>query len=268
MNRRHFLSSLSAAAVAPLASPQEVHAPAASSRSQVSLSGTWQRYVLGAAVDTVEVPSSLRPSGYYQLRRSFVIPKPGPAQRVIAHFDAVNFHGRVFVNKTEAGTTLPYVPAEFDITKLVREGTNTMEVAIADLLAEPGGAGADEVWLGVNPGWEAYGGIIRDAFVELRPSAFLDNLRFVYRLGPQDQNAQCRVTAWISAAASAASGRCEIALMRGAHQVARAEKQIQLQQGMTEAEFEFSIDNPALWSPDDSNLYTLNAALHSDSGTD
>jgi len=143
----------------------------------VSLGGTWQRYVLGAAVDTVEVPSSLRPSGYYQLRRSFVIPKPGPAQRVIAHFDAVNFHGRVFVNKTEAGTTLPYVPAEFDITKLVREGTNTMEVAIADLCAEPGGAGADEVWLGVNPGWEAYGGIIRPTYVELRPAAFVDNVR-------------------------------------------------------------------------------------------
>src|SRR5205814_7842652 len=108
MNRRRFLSSLSAAAAAPLALAEEGHAPAPA-RMQVSLSGTWQRYVFGVAVDTVEVPSSLRPSGYYSLTRSYVIPKPGPAQRVIAHFDAVNFRGRLFVNKTEAGTTLPYV---------------------------------------------------------------------------------------------------------------------------------------------------------------
>ncbi|PYT32595.1 MAG: hypothetical protein DMG57_01260 [Acidobacteria bacterium] len=267
MNRRQFVASVGALSIPAslaVAAPQTPGAP----RSRVSLNGRWERHVNGALLDYVDVPSSLRPSGFYRLKRTILLPKLLAGQRAFVRFEAINFHGRVFVNDAELGTTIPYVPHEFDFTRHAREGTNTVDVDVADLLAEPGGAGADEVWLGVNPGWEAYGGIIRDAFVELRPSAFLDNLRFVYRLGPQDQNAQCRVTAWISAAASAASGRCEIALMRGAHQVARAEKQIQLQQGMTEAEFEFSIDNPALWSPDDSNLYTLNAALHSDSGTD
>lgn len=254
MNRRHFLSSLSAAAVAPLASPQEVHAPAASSRSQVSLSGTWQRYVLGAAVDTVEVPSSLRPSGYYQLRRSFVIPKPGPAQRVIAHFDAVNFHGRVFVNKTEAGTTLPYVPAEFDITKLVREGTNTMEVAIADLCAEPGGAGADEVWLGVNPGWEAYGGIIRPTYVELRPAAFVDNVRFAYKLNAASSAASCQMTAFLSSDALR-QGELKVVLRRGKTEIARSSKAVRLDAGATEVDLGFEVHDVALWSPATPNLY-------------
>jgi beta-galactosidase len=75
------------------------------------------------------------------------------------------------------------------------------------------------------------------------------------------------VTAWISAG-SATSGRCEIALLRGGNQVGHAEKQIQMREGITEAEFEFPIDNPALWSPDEPNLYALNAALHTDSGID
>src|SRR6266487_308246 len=187
-----------------MAVPQQSGAP----RSRVSLNGRWERHVDGALLDHVDVPSSLRPSGFYRLKRTIPLPKLSAGQRAFIHFEAINFHGRVFVNGAELGTTIPYVPHEFDFTRQAREGTNTIEVAVADLCAEPGGAGADEVWLGVNPGWEAYGGIIRDAFVELRPSAFLDNLRFVYRLGPQYQNAQCRITSWISAA-SAASGRCE-----------------------------------------------------------
>jgi hypothetical protein len=266
MNRRQFVSSLGAASMAAppvLGTPAE----AAVARSRVSLNGIWERRMNGVLVDRVDVPSSLRPSGFYRLERTFLLPKLAANQRAFVHFEAINYHGRVFVNAKELGETLLFVPAEFDFTAHAREGVNNVAVDLADLCSEPGGAGADEVWLGINPGWEGYGGIIRETWIDVRPAAFLENARFVYRLGKDYSSASCRITAWVSAA-SAISARCEVSLMRGANEVARAAKDIQASSGATEVELEFAVDHPALWSPDDPNLYTLTATLVSKAGQD
>ena len=73
-----------------------------------------------------------------------------------------------------------------------------VQVAIADLTPDPSGAGKDEVELGVNRGWEAYGGIIRDAYLELRPAAFIDNVRFGYKLDADYTEATCRARVMVS----------------------------------------------------------------------
>jgi hypothetical protein len=266
VNRRQFVTSLGAAAV-PVSAALAAPADQASSRARVSLNGTWERHVNGVQVDRVEVPSSLRPSGFYRLDRTFLLPRLTANQRAFVHFEAVNYHGRVWVNGKEIGETLLFVPAEFDITTHAKEGVNTIAVDIADLCPEPSGAGADEVWLGVNPGWEGYGGIIRDAWIEVRPVTFLDNGRFAYRLSPDYHTATCRVTAWVSAL-GAVPARCEVSLLRGASQVGHAAIDARCSAGSTEVELEFTVDHPALWSPDDPNLYTLRATLVSNSSRD
>src|SRR5208283_4948966 len=155
-------------------------APSSRLRSRVDLAGTWERHVHGKLVDVIPVPSSLRPLGFYHLKHEFLLPVHTGQQRAIVHFDAITYHGRVFVNGSELGTMGPYVPYEFDFTAHAQEGKNQIDVAIADLHPDPAGAGKDEIALGVNPGWEAYGGIIRDVYVEIRPAAFIDNVRFAY----------------------------------------------------------------------------------------
>jgi hypothetical protein len=159
------------------------------------------------------------------------------------------------------------VPAEFDFTAKAREGVNMIEAAMADLCPEPGGAGADEVWLGLNPGWEGYGGIIRSSWVEVRPAAFLDNVKMAYSLGPGYSSASCRIMASIASAA-AGSGRLEVSLLRDNHEAARSEAAIRIPAGAAEAEVRFELKDPALWSPEEPNLYTLAVTLHSDAGTD
>jgi hypothetical protein len=128
----------------------------------VDLSGAWERHVNGKFLDVISVPSSQRPLGFYRLKREFPLPVLSGRERAILHFEAITYHGRVFVNGAELGTMGPYIPYEFEFTKQAKEGRNGIEVAIADLVPEPSGAGKDEIALGVNPGWEAYGGIIRD----------------------------------------------------------------------------------------------------------
>src|SRR5262249_25923077 len=177
---------------------------AAEQRSRVDLNGDWERYVNGVLFDLVRVPSSRRPLGYYRLKRSFLLPKLAPIQRAILRFEAITYHGLVFVNNTELGTMAPYVPHEFDFTPHAKEGSNQLEVAIADLIPDPSGAGKDELELGLNPGWEGYGGIIRDAFVEVRPGAFIENLRFSYKLNGDYTAVACSVELHLSSAIESA----------------------------------------------------------------
>ena len=230
------------------------------SRSRVDLAGAWGKYVHDKLLETVHVPSSQRPSGYYRLRREIVLPRLPAYQRAILRFEAITYHGRVFVNGTELGTMGPYVPYEFDLSGQAREGSNVLEVAIADLTAEPGGAGKDELALGLNPGWEGYGGIIRDVYVELRPSAFVDNVQLAYALGPGYADAACRARVWVSSS-SPTTGQLAVALLQGSTEVARAEKKINVPAGSSDTQLAFDLKSPVLWSPEAPNLYTLRAKI-------
>lgn len=236
-------------------------------RSRVSLNGDWERHVNGALFDLFRVPSSRRPLGYYRLKRSFLLPKLSPHRRAFLRFEAITYHGRVFVNNSELGTMGPYVPYEFDFTTHAKEGSNQVEVAIADLIPDPGGAGKDEIELGLNPGWEGYGGIVRDVYVEMRPAAFIDNLRFSYKLNGDYTAATCAVELHLSSSIET-SGHLEVALRQGKTVVAKADKEVMIPKGHSEAALTFEIKAPLLWSPDQPNLYALAAHLKTESGLD
>ena len=72
--------------------------PEGATRPRIDLGGTWERHVEGKLFDYVTVPSSLRPFGFYRLKRSIPLPRLSERQRAWVHFDAINYHGRVFVN--------------------------------------------------------------------------------------------------------------------------------------------------------------------------
>jgi hypothetical protein len=215
----------------------------------------------------IAVPSSQRPAGFYELKRTVVLPRIGPAQRAILHFDTVNYFSRVLVNDSAAGTTGPYVAYEFDISRLIREGANTVSVRIADLRPEPDGSGRHEIEFGVSPGWEAYSGIVRDVYIEYRPSSFLDNARFGYTLNPSYSKALCRVQVLVDST-EAGSGTAEVVLLRGGTTVARASNNVQFSSGIAETEFQFEVDAPVLWSTESPNLYTLVSRVKSGAGED
>ena len=237
------------------------------SRPRIGLEGHWERYVNGALYDVIRVPSSQRPLGYYRLKRSVPLPRLAAGQRAFLHFEAVHYHGRAFVNDQALGAMGPYVPYEFDMSAAAREGNNTIEVAIADLIPEPGGGGKDEIALGVSPGWEASGGITRDVYVEFRPAAFVENIRFGYGLNGTYSKAACRAGLFLNSAA-AASGRAEVSLLHNGSVVASASRDVRLPAGTTEIEIPFEVDEPLLWSPGIPNLYTLSAVLRTAGGED
>jgi hypothetical protein len=272
IDRRRFVSSVGATVLLPAFPATNSASPAQSephnnTRTRVDLNGTWERHVNGTLVDAIQVPSSQRPSGFYHLKRTFLLPRPAPGVRLLMHFDAVTYHGRVFMNGHELGTMGPYVPYEFDITSYAKEGSNSLDVAIADLSPDPGGAGKDEISLGINPGWEGYGGIVRDVYVEVRPAAFIDNVRLSYKLDKDYGRAVCKAQIFMSSLVET-SGQIEITLHQGKAEVARIEKPVKIVKGASEVECPLEVSAPALWSPEEPNLYQLTATLRTESGSD
>ena len=237
----------------------------ANARSLVTLNGIWERYIHDKPIDTVSVPSSLRPRGVYQLQRSFLLPKISKNERAVLHFEGITYFGRVFVNGHELGTMAPYVPHEFDFTPQAQEGKNAIAVTIVDACPEPDGSGKDALDLGVTVGWECYGGIIRDVWAEIRPSAYVDNVRFAYQLKDSYGIASCQAQVLVDSSV-VQSGECELVLLFGKAEVARAKSAAQLKTGVNEIPINFEVHAPALWSPDDPNLYHLQAVLKTDAG--
>jgi len=276
VNRRQFVATLGVSTVVPAVSVSTSKLMLSASdsrsagRSRVELNGQWERTIDGHLYDVIQVPSSLRPSGFYHLRREFLLPELSSHERAILHFDAITYFGRVFVNGAELGTTGPYVPYEFDFTPHARKGKNAVEVAIADLTPEPSGAGKDELALGVNPGWEAYGGIIRDVYAEVRPATFIDNVRFGYNLSQNYGKAACRAEVMISSSVET-SATGEVVLLHNGQEVASAEKTVSVSPDPSAAsvvDLHFHLAEPVLWSPEEPNLYELRASLRSEHGDD
>ncbi len=269
IDRRSFLTRLSASAVlAGVPSYGNEYIPQVQgSRVRISLNGEWQRRLDGLPYGTVTVPSSIRPSGYYTLHRAFMLPKPAPGQRSFVHFEAITYWGRVTINGKVLGTLAPYVPCEFEFTDVEKVGENDLQVEIVDLTPLPDGSGKPELALGVNPGWEAYGGIIRDVWAESRSAAFIENVRLAYLLS-EDYGA-CNATPSIMIASAAkANGEVEIVLSNAGTTVAQASKTVPLNPGLNAVDMPFTFKDPALWSPETPNLYELTATLKTASGED
>ena len=98
---------------------------------------------------------------------------------------------------------------------------------------------------------------------KLRPAAFIDNVRFGYKLNADYSQAACRAQVMVSSL-TATSGNIELVLLRAGSEVARAEKNTSLASGASEVEVEFHVNAPALWSPEEPNLYQLHARLETD----
>jgi hypothetical protein len=269
IDRRSFLSTLGASAVlvgAPVFSNQSV-ATVTGSRTRVALNGEWEHHIDGVLYDKVTVPSSRRPSGYYCLNRSVILPRLAPGQRALVHFEAITYWGRVTLNGKPLGTMGPYVPYTFEFSPEAKEGKNELQVEIADLVPLPDGSGRAELALGVNPGWEAYGGIIRDVWAEIRPASFVENVRLAYQLS--DDYGSCSASPSVTvSSAETTSGSLELVLKHAGVEVARARKTVQLKSGANEFELTFVLKNPVLWSPEAPNLYELTVDLHTSSGED
>ena len=269
IDRRNFLSTLSASVLLG-AVPTLAKQPAPvvqGSRKRVQLNGEWELRIDGHLCETIVVPSSLHPHGFYTLGRNFVLPRLGPGERAFVHFEAITYCGRLAVNGKPLGIMGPYVPFEFEFVPSTTDGGNRVEVEIADVAPWPDGTGKDELAIALNPYWEGYGGIIRDVWAEIRPASFIENVRLSYQLSADYGQVSLRPRVFVSSTETP-SAVVEITLKHNQVAVGQSSRTVAVKPGMNEIELEFELKNPALWSPQQPNLYQLEAHLKSASSED
>lgn len=160
--------------------------------------------------------------GYQWLyTRTFVKPELAEGQRTILRFDGIDSLADIFLNGDHIGETANmFVPHEFDVTRRLREGTNTVQVLLRSVRREAqdatvgvlghalGGAGADGESFrkaGHMGGWDIFprlfvSGLWRGVELEIRQAVRIDQTSWlVQKLDVGRRTAQLHVTCRVQA---------------------------------------------------------------------
>jgi hypothetical protein len=199
-------------------------------------------------------------SGVAWYRRHFVVDqaafRSAAESAAILHFGAVDYHATVWLNggpvgKHEGG----YLPFEFDIIDLLREGDNELLVKVVDA-TDDRQRYADfpfsEVPHGKQSWYGPIGGIWQSVWLEIRPKLHLTQVR----LDASPSDATIGVQVILSGTPQGAyQVRCTVTAPDGQTVGSGV-----LKQDLTGV---IRLDSsPDLWSPDAPNLYTVTATLH------
>ncbi|WP_091166017.1 glycoside hydrolase family 2 TIM barrel-domain containing protein [Paenibacillus sp. 1_12] len=193
------------------------------------------------------------PTGSY--RREFTVPAGWNGQRITLHFEGVDSAFFVWVNGREAGFSKgSRMPAQFDITDLVRDGTNVLAVRVMQWSDGSYLEDQDMWWLS---------GIFRDVYLTAAPQTHLYDYTVRTLLDTDYRDATLGVRLRLrSVNAAAQAVRVELQLLDacgGPVEGGNAEETItsvELTQDHTTV-FTLPVVNPRKWSAEDPYLYKL-----------
>ncbi|NLE58565.1 MAG: beta-galactosidase, partial [Planctomycetes bacterium] len=179
-------------------------------------------------------------------RRTFEAPAVKDGGRLLLHFDAVDWKTTVRVNGKEAGTHVGgFDPFTFDITDLVKAGTNEMVVQVWDPTDKGGQPRGKQV---LNPGgimYTAVTGIWQTVWLETVPANYIQSLKII----PDIDRKTVKVTV-----KTTKGGEVQVqAFDKG--------KSVTKRSGKAGEAIELMISKPKLWSPETPNLYDLKITL-------
>lgn len=240
----------------------------------IAVPGCWQMQGYGRPqytnltypfpVNPPYVPSE-NPTGIY--RRKFVLPEEFEGKQVRIRFEGVDSYFEVYVNGREVGRGMgSRLPAEFDITELVRpasKGENTLVVRVLQWSAGSYLEDQDMWWLS---------GIFRSVSLVAFPKVQVGDVQIktVLDKGYRDAELVCRVKLENLGRRGVEGWRVEMRLWdeQGRAVLERAvRKTVGLKAGeKKEVELRAGVRNPAKWTAETPNLYRLVVALKDEEG--
>ncbi len=238
----------------------------------ISVPSNWQRQGYGTPIYTdvaykflphgVEptpplISHEYNPVGSY--RRVFQLPEGWDQRRIIVHFGAVSSAFYVWINGEKVGYSEgSKTPAEFDITSLVRAGSNTIAVEVYRW--------SDGSYLEAQDFWDL-SGIQRSVYLVASP---LVHIRDIFTRPSLDQkytDGRLEVDVEIeNTTGHARSGAVSFRLMDGSRAIASAETASDLPPGRTKTTLKATVPAPRLWSAEKPNLYRLLISLYDAEG--
>ena len=182
----------------------------------------------------------------HMYRRTFTLPESFKDKNVLLHFGAVDWRCYVYVNGQLAGThDGGSVPFSFDITSLLKEGTQQeLQVAVWD----PTDGGQPNGKQSVSPNGIWYtpnSGIWQTVWIEPVSPTHIVN----YEPIPDIDNSSVSIKVNTSAT-------CQVTLT-----VKDGDNTVAEQTGSSDEAITLSIPSAKLWSPDEPNLYNLDIVI-------
>jgi hypothetical protein len=252
-------------------------------RDRIGLDGSWDFFFAGHASSLPAAGTGWRralvpqpwqaefadlrmASGTGWYRRFVSVPSSWNGDRLILRFGAVSYHAQVRVNGELAGEHEgSWLPFEFDVAPFVRFGGRNEILVRVTLPCDDPELYPDyplgEVPFGRQSSFGPLGGIWQSVALERRARLHMTSLRvFPW---PEDGRVGVRV-----ALNEPVSGPVELALrIEGTCNELVCAGTMTVPLGATFAEAELRVRRPALWSPDQPNLYRLSAVLRRPGGT-
>ncbi len=186
-------------------------------------------------------------------RRKFAVPLAWKGQKVLLHFGAVNHDAAVMVNGKIVGSHYGgFDGFSFDITSVLREGTNELVVATANALSvdnENSQAIGKQRLRSGGVLYTAATGIWQTVWLEPVPIAHIDSLKIT----PDVDASQLHLTVLSKGNASIYT-LVKVSVMTNGKSVASST-------GIANAELVIPLSNAKLWSPDAPFLYDLKVTL-------
>jgi beta-galactosidase len=214
--------------------------------------------------DPPHIPHDYNPVGSY--RRTFKVPEEWAGRRIFIHFDGVKSAFYIWVNGQKVGYSQnSMMPHEFDITKYLQDGENTLAVEVYRW--------SDGSYLEDQDMWR-FSGIFRDVYLFSTPEVHLRDFFVRCELDEAYKDATLKVSATVHNYGKKAAGAhtIEATLLDGAGDPVGAEP---LMTGSVDAidsageqaiEMEAAIPEPHKWSAESPYLYTVLLALKNADG--
>jgi beta-galactosidase len=212
--------------------------------------------------DPPHVPQDDNPTGIY--RRTFALPASWEGREVVACFDGVESAFYLWVNGKRVGYSQgSRLPAEFNLTPFLQPGENSMTLVVIRWSDGSYVEDQDHWWMA---------GVYRDVYLYAVPAVHIQDLFARAELDEDlvDATLKARVRAAAPDPQDLFGTTVEMALYDGQGEAVwrepvRGPVEVVNQQ-VIKADLEAPVPNPAKWSAETPNLYTLVVALLDEGG--
>jgi beta-galactosidase len=204
------------------------------------------------------VPHDWNPVGSY--KRTFTIPSDWKDKEVFLQFGAVSSAFYIWVNEKLVGYSEDSkTPAEFNITKYLRDGKNSLAVEVYRW--------SDGSYLEDQDFWRL-SGIQRTVFLHARPKTFIKDFFAVGDLDKNYNDGLFKVDVSLKRAIeNTRDFAIDVSLYDGTQKLFTESKDVRLSDDKSSVSFNRNIKGVKKWSAEKPNLYSLVISLKDKNGT-
>ena len=203
------------------------------------------------------IPHDWNPVGSY--KRNFEIPSDWKNKEIFLHFGAVSSAFYVWINEKLVGYSEDSkVPAEFNITKYLKSGKNSLSVEVYRW--------SDGSYLEDQDFWRL-SGIQRTVFLHARPKTYVKDFFAVGSLDKNYTEGLLKVNVSLKTSGEDGIGYVlDASLFEGSQKLFTESKDVKLSDDKASVSFNKNIQDIKKWSAEKPNLYSLVISLKDKSG--